>query len=86
MALPLDGASLVTLAACRSAGGVLAHGEGITGLTQAFLHAGATSVLAAQADVPDRLARRLMLEMKLRCWFWLECLAISLTLDRRTAF
>jgi len=60
VALPLH-ASLVTLASCRSAGGVLARGEGITGLTQAFLHAGATSVLAAQADVPDRFARRLML-------------------------
>jgi CHAT domain-containing protein/tetratricopeptide (TPR) repeat protein len=58
--LPLY-ASLVTLASCRSAGGVLARGEGVIGLTQAFLHAGATSVLAAQADVPDRFARRLML-------------------------
>ncbi len=57
--LPLR-ASLVTLAACRSAGGVLAVGEGVTGLTQAFLHAGASCVLAAQSDVPDRLSGRLM--------------------------
>ncbi len=60
-ALPLE-ASLVTLASCHSAGGVLTYGEGITGLTQAFLYAGGTSVLAAQTDVPDRFSRRLMLE------------------------
>ncbi len=59
-ALPLR-ASLVTLASCRSAGGALARAEGVTGLTQAFLHAGAGCVLAAQADVPDSLARAVML-------------------------
>lgn len=59
VALPLR-ASLVTLSSCQSAGGVLARGEGVTGLTQAFLHAGATCVLAAQSGVPDRAARRLM--------------------------
>ncbi len=46
-------ASLVTLASCRAAGGVLTVGEGITGLTQAFLHAGASVVLASINDVPD---------------------------------
>ena len=54
-------ASLVTLASCRSAGGVLAYGEGITGLTQAFLFAGGNSVLATLTDVPDRFAARLMI-------------------------
>lgn len=54
-------ASLVTLSSCRSARGALARGEGVTGLTQAFLHAGADCVLAAQDDVPDAAARRLML-------------------------
>jgi hypothetical protein len=53
-------ASLVTLSACHSAGGVLDVGEGVTGLTQAFLHAGATCVLAAQAEVSDRSSERLM--------------------------
>jgi hypothetical protein len=56
------GSSLVTLAACRSAGGVLAVGEGVTGLTQAFLFAGATCVLAAQADISDAYSRRFMLD------------------------
>ncbi len=46
-------ASLVTLASCRSAGGMLTSGEGITGLTQAFLLAGSRCVLASQTDVPD---------------------------------
>jgi CHAT domain-containing protein/tetratricopeptide (TPR) repeat protein len=53
-------ASLVTLSACRAAGGVLAYGEGITGLTQAFLYAGGDCVLASFIDVPDRFAGRFM--------------------------
>jgi len=56
------GASLVTLASCRSARGVLAVGEGVTGLTQAFLFAGATCVLAAQTDVSDAFTRAFMLD------------------------
>ena len=55
-------ASLVTLSACRAAGGELARGEGITGFTQAFLYAGAGCVVASQLDVPDRLARGVMEE------------------------
>ncbi|MBM4129600.1 CHAT domain-containing protein, partial [bacterium] len=66
VSLPLR-ATLVTLASCRSAGGELARGEGVTGLTQAFLHAGADCVLAAQADVPDAAARRLLLAFY-RAW------------------
>jgi CHAT domain-containing protein/tetratricopeptide (TPR) repeat protein len=54
--------SLVTLASCRSAGGLLSVGEGVTGLTQAFLFAGATCVLAAQSDIADDYSRRFMLE------------------------
>jgi CHAT domain-containing protein len=57
--LRLD-ATLVTLSACRAAGGVLAVGEGITGLTQAFLYAGGDCVLASFIDVPDRFAGRFM--------------------------
>jgi CHAT domain-containing protein len=53
-------AALVTLSACRTAGGVLAYGEGITGLTQAFLYAGGNCVLASFIDVPDRFAGRFM--------------------------
>jgi CHAT domain-containing protein len=58
-ALELD-ESLVTLSACRSAGGVLAYGEGITGLTHAFITAGAECVLATQIDIPDRFAHLFM--------------------------
>lgn len=55
-------AALVTLSACRSAGGVLSYGEGISGLTQAFLYAGGGCVLAAQLDIPDDLAGAMMAE------------------------
>jgi CHAT domain-containing protein/tetratricopeptide (TPR) repeat protein len=60
------GASLVVLAACHSAGGPLAVGEGVTGLTQAFLDAGSTCVLAALDDVPDRYALRFMTDFHRR--------------------
>jgi hypothetical protein len=40
---------------------VLARGEGVSGLSQAFLHAGADAVQASLLDVPDRFAGRLML-------------------------
>ena len=53
-------ADLVTLASCRSADGVMARGEGIGGLAQAFLHAGSRCVLGSTIDMPDRDARRLM--------------------------
>jgi CHAT domain-containing protein/tetratricopeptide (TPR) repeat protein len=55
-------AALVTLSACRSAGGVLSSGEGISGLTEAFLYAGAGCVVAAQLDVSDELAGGMMVE------------------------
>lgn len=56
-------AALVTLSACRSAGGVLSAGEGISGLTQAFLYAGGGCVLAAQLDVPDDFTGAMMGEV-----------------------
>jgi CHAT domain-containing protein/tetratricopeptide (TPR) repeat protein len=53
-------AKLVTLSACKAAGGVLTYGEGITGLTQAFLYAGGSCVLASFIDVPDKFTGRFM--------------------------
>ncbi|MCX5753457.1 MAG: CHAT domain-containing protein, partial [Candidatus Krumholzibacteria bacterium] len=55
-------AALVTLSACRTAGGVLSYGEGMSGLTEAFLYAGGGCVLAAQLDIPDDLAGEMMVE------------------------
>ncbi len=55
-------AALVTLSSCRSAGGVLSYGEGISGLTEGFLYAGGGCVLAAQLDIPDDLAGDMMIE------------------------
>jgi CHAT domain-containing protein len=59
MKVPLD-ASLVTLSSCRSAGARAYSGEGLVGLTWAFLQAGARNVIAGLWDVDDESTSRLM--------------------------
>jgi CHAT domain-containing protein/Tfp pilus assembly protein PilF len=59
MTIPLR-ASLVTLSACRSAGATTYSGEGLVGLSWAFLRAGAGSVVAGLWDVTDRSTAKLM--------------------------
>ncbi|MEM7049366.1 MAG: CHAT domain-containing protein [Acidobacteriota bacterium] len=59
LALELS-ADLVALSACRTGRGRLLRGEGIVGLSRAFLYAGAASVLASQWDVDDRTTPELM--------------------------
>lgn len=51
---------LVVLSSCRSALGREVAGEGMVGLTQAFLDAGARGVLAALSPVDDGATARLM--------------------------
>lgn len=58
-ALPLA-AQLVTVSACRSAGGRVLQGEGVVGFAWAFQRAGVASVVAGLWDVGDRAAGRLM--------------------------
>ena len=53
-------ADLVTLSACSTARGPELRGEGLQGLSQAFLHAGARSVLGTLWPVADRSTARLM--------------------------
>ncbi len=59
MTIPLN-ATLVTLSACRGAGVRTFSGEGQVGLSWAFLHAGAQSVVAGLWDVTDRSTAELM--------------------------
>lgn len=59
MNVPLH-ADLVTLSACRSAGARTYSGEGLVGLSWAFLRAGAGSVVAGLWDVTDMSTATLM--------------------------
>ena len=59
VATPLQ-AELVTLSACRSSGARTYAGEGLVGLTWAFLQAGSRNVVAGLWDVADRSTSRLM--------------------------
>jgi CHAT domain-containing protein len=53
-------AELVVLSACRTALGEEVRGEGLVGLTQGFLHAGAERVLVSLWNVSDRATSELM--------------------------
>jgi CHAT domain-containing protein len=46
-------ADLVTLSACQTGWGEEWEGEGLIGLTRAFLYAGAHSIMASQWDIQD---------------------------------
>jgi CHAT domain-containing protein len=57
--VPLD-ADIVTLSACRTSGSRAYAGEGLVGLTWAFLRAGSRSVVAGLWDVADESTAQLM--------------------------
>ena len=59
-ALRLSNVALVSLSACETSAGKLVPGEGIEGLSEGFLGAGARSVVASLWSVGDRPASQLM--------------------------
>ena len=60
-------ADLVVLTACESGTGKVVHGEGIMGLTLAFMYAGTPRVLCSLWRVDDEATRALMTEFH-RLW------------------
>ncbi len=60
--LDLD-AEMVVLSACRTAGGKLVRGEGVLGLSAAFLAAGARSVVSSLWEVPDESTASFMRDL-----------------------
>jgi CHAT domain-containing protein len=53
-------AELVVLSACRTALGKEVRGEGLVGMTRAFMYAGAPRVIASLWAVPDRATSEFM--------------------------
>lgn len=58
--LSFKNVQLVTLSACETAGGRFYRGEGLVGMTHAFMHAGAASLLTSQWMIDDNYTKDIM--------------------------
>ncbi len=58
--LNLQGTELVSLSACKTATGKIFRGEGVVGLTRAFIQAGAPALITTLWDIDDEYTQRLM--------------------------
>ncbi len=58
--IKLPETNLVTLSACQTSRGRLYRGEGVVGMTRAFMKAGATSVLSSLWKIEDNFTKEIM--------------------------
>lgn len=58
--LNLSNVSLVNLSACKTAGGRLFRGEGVVGMTRAFVKAGASSMITSLWKIDDNYTEKIM--------------------------
>ena len=68
MGIPMDGCELIVLSCCHSFEGDLSAGQGMMGVSQGFLYAGVSTVIASLAQVNDDATRELIVEFYKNWW------------------
>jgi len=68
MGIPMDGCELIVLSCCHSFEGNVSAGEGLMGISQGYLYAGANAIIASLAQVNDDATRELMVQFYRNWW------------------